>query len=75
MVEWVFDGECGQVISVYLVFVFACLVNGATVSKNGYYMLWYLAAGIFTTADATLMSIVSEHMSCGVLTALELHVL
>jgi len=32
-------------------------------SKYGYYMPWYLAAGIFTTIGATLMSIVSENTS------------
>jgi MFS family permease len=43
--------------------VFACLVNGAIMSKYGLYMPWYLAAGIFTTVGATLMSIVSENTS------------
>lgn len=43
--------------------MFACLVNDAIISKHGYYMPWYLAAGIFTTISATLMSIVSENTS------------
>ncbi len=38
-----------------LISVFSCLVNGAIRSKYGYYMPWYLAAGIFTTVGATLM--------------------
>jgi len=46
-----------------LISVFACLVNGAIMSKYGYYMPWYLAAGIFTTVGATLMSIVTENTS------------
>jgi MFS family permease len=43
--------------------VFACLLNGAIMSKYGYYMPWYLAAGIFTAIGATLMYIVSENTS------------
>jgi hypothetical protein len=43
--------------------VFACLLNSAIMSKYGYYMPWYLAASIFTTISATLMSIVSKNTS------------
>jgi hypothetical protein len=43
--------------------VFACLVNSVIISKYGFYMPWYLAASIFTTIGATLMSIVSENTS------------
>ena len=43
--------------------VFVCLLNGAIISKYGYYILWYLVASIFTTISATLMSIVSENTS------------
>jgi hypothetical protein len=46
-----------------LISIFACLANGAIVSKYGYYMPWYLAAGIFTTIGAMLMSVVSEQTS------------
>jgi hypothetical protein len=52
-----------RLLPLIVVSVFACLVNGAIMSKYGYYIPWYLAAGIFTTVGATLMSIITEHTS------------
>jgi MFS family permease len=43
--------------------VFATLVNGAVMSIYGYYMPWYLAAGIFITTGAALMSVITDHTS------------
>lgn len=37
------------------VMVFFGLLNGALMSKFGYYMPWYLVGGIFTTIGGSLM--------------------
>ncbi|PQE17061.1 hypothetical protein CJF30_00003771 [Rutstroemia sp. NJR-2017a BBW] len=37
------------------ILVFAVILNGVLMGKNGYYMPWYLAGGIFVTIGSALM--------------------
>jgi hypothetical protein len=43
--------------------VFFCIVNGAVLSKYGYYMPWYLFGGVFMTVGAALMYTVTAESS------------
>ena len=43
--------------------VFFCMVNGAVMSKTGYYMPWYLAGGILAIIGSALMYTVTESSS------------
>jgi hypothetical protein len=43
--------------------VFFCILNGAVLSKYGYYMPWYLFGGIFTTVGSALMYTVTAESS------------
>ncbi|KAH0606582.1 uncharacterized protein H6S33_003416 [Morchella sextelata] len=46
-----------------LILVFFCIVNGAGMTKTGYYMPWYLLGGIGVIIGGALMSVVSESTS------------
>ena len=43
--------------------VFFCMVNGAVMSKTGYYMPWYLGGGILAVIGSALMFTVTESSS------------
>lgn len=43
--------------------VFFCMINGAVMSKTGYYMPWYLGGGILSVIGSALMFTVTESSS------------
>lgn len=43
--------------------VFFCMVNGAVMSKTGYYMPWYLGGGLLAVIGSALMFTVTESSS------------
>ncbi|KFY41236.1 hypothetical protein V494_03125 [Pseudogymnoascus sp. VKM F-4513 (FW-928)] len=52
-----------RILPYIFLMVFACIINGAVLSKYGYYMPWYLAGGILYVIGSALMYTIDSSSS------------